>query len=174
MRPQKKANLFLVGAAKSGTTTLAHYLQQHPDIAGLAIKEPGHFCTDLHQYPFSTRYQQLLQWDEAAYFSRPPVERHVAFVHSRDHYQQLVQHSADARYVLDASTAYLYSTEAASQVQAYAPDAKILVVLRNPSGRAYSHYTMAAKYGMELRPALQAFREEAALTRARWGVRSEE
>jgi len=67
---KSKANLFLIGAAKSGTTALASSLGQHPAIASLPIKEPGHFSTDLRIPVFSSRYNRLLQWDEAAYFKK--------------------------------------------------------------------------------------------------------
>ena len=36
-------NLFIVGAAKAGTTSLAYYLSQHPDVFMSKLKEPHHF-----------------------------------------------------------------------------------------------------------------------------------
>lgn len=183
-----KANLFLIGAAKSGTTSLARALAAHPEINSLAIKEPGHFCSDIHAHPFTKSYQNLLNWDETQYFSKPPVERHMAFVQRAEHYKKLVAYAAESpehpsttaalstpaepkiAYILDASTAYLYSQDAPEKVYDYNPRAKILVILRNPIERAYSHYTMAMKYGMERRSPLQAFEEEAKLERALWGV----
>ena len=68
---KSKANLFLIGAAKSGTTALAATLGQHPAIAPLPIKEPGHFSTDLRTPVFSSRYNRLLQWDEADLKNHP-------------------------------------------------------------------------------------------------------
>ena len=106
---KSKANLFLIGAAKSGTTALAATLGQHPAIAPLPIKEPGHFSTDLRTPVFSSRYNRLLQWDEAAYFKKAPFEeRHIGFVESELNYQKLVNQALtsnpDSKYVLDAST----------------------------------------------------------------------
>jgi hypothetical protein len=63
-----KTNLFLIGAAKAGTTALAEMLGNHPEISPLAIKEPGHFCDDIYAEGFSTSYQKMLRWDEAQYF----------------------------------------------------------------------------------------------------------
>ena len=40
---QKRPNFFIVGAAKSGTTSLHHYLNQHPRISMSKIKEPQYF-----------------------------------------------------------------------------------------------------------------------------------
>ena len=112
-----KVNLFLIGAAKSGTTALAASLAKHPAIAPLPIKEPGHFSTDLRTPVFSSRYNRLLQWDEASYFKRVPLEeRHIGFVESDSNYQKLVDQTStkqsDHKYVLDASTSYLYSAKA--------------------------------------------------------------
>jgi len=171
---KSKANLFLIGAAKSGTTALASSLGQHPAIASLPIKEPGHFSTDLRIPVFSSRYNRLLQWDEAAYFKKARLEeRHIGFVESESNYQKLVDQAIttcpNANYVLDASTAYLYSANAPAQLRHYAPDAKIVLILRNPVERAYSHYTMALKYGMEQEEPLQAFKREAEFNPAHWG-----
>ncbi|MEY2964056.1 MAG: hypothetical protein RL754_1317 [Bacteroidota bacterium] len=165
----RRANLFLIGAAKSGTTTLARLLSEHPQIEALAIKEPGHFCTDLRTSTFTKSYNRLLQWDEAAYFAQDPLpERHIGFVEEAANYQRLVD-ACDAPFILDASTAYLYSTEAAINLRAYNPQAKIVVILRAPQERAYSHYMMARKYGMEKLPVTAAFERELKLSVAKWG-----
>jgi hypothetical protein len=171
---KSKANLFLIGAAKSGTTALAASLAKHPAIAPLPIKEPGHFSTDLRAPVFSSQYNRLLQWDEASYFKKVPLEeRHIGFVESESNYQKLVDQTAtkqsDHKYVLDASTSYLYSAKAPTELRHYAPDAKIVLILRNPIERAYSHYTMALKYGMEQEGPLVAFQREAKLNPAHWG-----
>ena len=171
---KSKANLFLIGAAKSGTTALSSTLGQHPAIAPLPIKEPGHFSTDLRTPAFSSQYNRLVQWDEAAYFKKAHLEdRHIGFVDSELNYQKLVDHAIaknpDVNYVLDASTSYLYSAKAPAELRHYAPEGKIVLILRNPIERAYSHYTMALKYGMEQEGPLQAFKREAALHPAHWG-----
>lgn len=171
---KSKANLFLIGAAKSGTTALSSTLGQHPAIAPLPIKEPGHFSTDLRTPAFSSQYNRLVQWDEAAYFKKAHLEdRHIGFVDSELNYQKLVDHAIaknpDVNYVLDASTSYLYSAKVPAELRHYAPEGKIVLILRNPIERAYSHYTMALKYGMEQESPLQAFKREAALHPAHWG-----
>lgn len=166
----RKVNLFLVGAAKSGTTALQVELAQHPDIAALPIKEPGHFCTDLRTSGFEKDYNRLIQWDEDYYFGLDPLPaRHLGFVESRAHYQALAKAAPHAKWTLDASTAYLYSETAAEAIRAYNPEAKILVILRDPTARAFSHYNMALKYGMERDEPLVAFEREAKLARAQWG-----
>lgn len=168
------ANVFLIGAAKAGTTALAEMLAQHPQIAGMPIKEPGHFCTDLRPEAFSKAYNRLIQWNEADYFGEAELkERHIGFVEERSHYHRLCQQAQakkpEATHILDASTAYLYSAQAVKELAHYNNKAKIIVLLRNPIDRAWSHYTMALKYGMESEAPLAAFKREAALEQAQWG-----
>lgn len=168
------ANVFLIGAAKAGTTALADMLAQHARIAGMPIKEPGHFCTDLRPEVFSKDYNRLIQWDEADYFSDAELaERHIGFVEERSNYHRLCQQAQaakpEATHILDASTAYLYSVPAAKELAHYNSKAKIIVLLRNPIDRAWSHFSMALKYGMESEAPLEAFKREAALEKARWG-----
>ena len=168
------ANVFLIGAAKAGTTALSDMLAQHPCIAGMPIKEPGHVCTDLRPEVFSKSYKRLIQWNEADYFAEAELkERHIGFVEERSHYHRLCQQAQaakpEATHILDASTAYLYSAPAVKELAHYNNKAKIIVLLRNPIDRAWSHYTMALKYGMESEAPLAAFEREATLERAQWG-----
>ena len=165
-----RTNLFLIGAAKAGTTALAEMLGNHPQISPLAIKEPGHFCDDIYAEGFSASYQKMLRWDEAHYFKGDALDqRHMAFVRGRENYDRLVSEASEAQYILDASTAYLPSLSAAENIASYNSEAKIIVSLRNPATRAYSHYNMARKYGKEQRSFLDAIKAEGALEKARWG-----
>jgi len=96
-------------------------------------------------------------------------QRHIAFVQDRENYDRLVAEAGESPFILDASTAYLPSEEAAERIAAYNCEAKIIVSLRNPMSRAYSHYNMAKKYGKEQRSFLEALNVEAGLEKARWG-----
>ena len=48
----KLPNFFIVGAPKAGTTSLYHYLDQHPQIYMSPIKEPNYFATETRQENF--------------------------------------------------------------------------------------------------------------------------
>ncbi len=109
---QPKANFFLVGAAKSGTTALCNYLREHPNVFITVPKEPHFFATDFPNY-------------------RP--------IHEAQQYQGLfdsvqTQHMA----IGESSNTYLMSEQAAANVAAYNPDARILALLRNPIDMVYS------------------------------------
>ncbi len=49
-------NFLVVGAAKCGSTSLYHYLKQHPQVYMSPLKEPNHFSTDINPASFSEDY----------------------------------------------------------------------------------------------------------------------
>ncbi len=110
----RKPDFFLVGAAKAGTTSLFYYLTQHPAIFIPDIKEP-HFFSEFPQ-------------------PRAPV------FNSIEEYLRLFRDCDDDCLAGDASTSYLYSHEAARRIFDLQPQARIIMVLRNPIDRAYSFY----------------------------------
>lgn len=95
---------FILGAPKCGTTALAHYLSEHPDICVSLPKEPGWLAPDLPGLSVVR--------DAAAYLAlfRKP----------------------QARARIDASIWYFYSEAALERILAVSPDARFVVMLRNP------------------------------------------
>lgn len=134
---QGKTNLFLVGAAKSGTTSLYNYLDQHPDIytpskeerylGKINPKEPKFFSSKYHKYP------QTGVGDVNA------VE--VRTIKTLEEYSELYSKHGDEKYILDASIDYLYYYGTAEDIYKFNSDSKVLILLRNPVERAYSAYT---------------------------------
>jgi hypothetical protein len=106
----RKVSFFIVGAPKCGTTALADFMNQHPAI-GMLRKEMHHFGRDLafrRQRPDAQEYQAALD--------RLPA----------------------AEIYGDASVFYLFSKLAAQEIKAYNPDAKIIIMLRNPVDAMFS------------------------------------
>ena len=100
-----RPDFFIVGAPKCGTTALYQYLRSHPQIFMPFHKEPLYFGQDLNP-----RYGRMSEADYLALF-------------------------ADARpgqRVGEASAWYLYSRTAAAEIKAFAPEARIIVMLRDP------------------------------------------
>jgi hypothetical protein len=50
-------NFFVVGAPKAGTTSIFHYLDQHPEVYMSPIKEPCHFAAEVHPGNFCDELQ---------------------------------------------------------------------------------------------------------------------
>ncbi len=108
-----KPNVFLVGAAKCGTSALNDFLHMHPEI--FAAKEPNYLCRDL----FPPNAKSL---SEAVYAS---------------HFQGW----SGEPFIMDSSVFYLYSATAAKDIKSFNPDAKILIQLRNPLEVLPSHHS---------------------------------
>jgi hypothetical protein len=103
-------NLFIVGAPKSGTTSLFEYLSGHPQVYMSPVKEPLYFCPDVR----ITR--------------RPRLE----FGRDEARYLELFAGAGTAKVVGEASTRYLASPQAPGLVHDIAPGASIVVALRHP------------------------------------------
>lgn len=161
-----KANLFLVGAMKAGTTTIASALAAHPDIFSPSIKEPHHFCPELHCDEFRSAVKAQYA-DIGAYLEMPdrPV-LHAAYVEDAEHYARLFEGGAAFAYRLDASTGYLNSPHAAEVISRYNPDARIIIVRREPISRAWSEFQMNQSIGRSGSNWRDALRREAAILRA--------
>lgn len=137
----------VIGAAKSGTTSLYHLLRQHPDVFMPAVKEPRFF----------------------AYVDDPPEmvgpgdeesNTKAGAVYSWDDYCALFAGADGAAAIGEASVNYLYSETAPHRIAERVPDAHLVAVLRNPIERAYSHYLHLLRSGREphrdFRKALEA------------------
>lgn len=165
-----KANFFLVGAPKAGTTSLDRMLRRHPDVFLSPIKEPCHFCPDVaaHVAP-SLRDRKPL--DLELYLASPRREViHMSFVSSPSHYARLFEGSGACRVVGECSTFYLSSADAPGGIHAYNPEAKIVVLLRNPLDRIRSHYAMDRLLGRASKSLLDLVEEELKLgAAAHWG-----
>ena len=136
-------NLFVVGAVKSGTSSLHAYLRQHPAIFMSPIKEPHFFSDDLRLENFSREYRDRVKLDVNEYLRNAILpSRHIAFIDELHQYSQLFREAGDASIIGESSPGYLYSNRAAERIFDFNPQAKILMVLRHPVERAYSHYLM--------------------------------
>jgi len=132
----KGPNLFVVGAAKSGTTSLWTHLDAHPDIFMSHPKEP-HF------------------------FSRATVPRDQ-IVKDPVAYAELFVGGASHRYRGDASPSYLWDAESPARIREAAPQARIIICLRDPVERAYANYWGHVRAGLDKRAFSQVVHEELA------------
>ncbi len=143
-------NTFIVGAAKAGTTSLHYYLGQHPQVFMSEWKEPHHFA-DIAPAPELTHMMRR-------YADEPS-------------YTELFRDAGTRPIVGEASPSYLWDFGAAARIRARVPKARIIILLRDPIARAYSHYLMDVREGLQQRPFLEAVRSDYALQGKRWGSR---
>jgi hypothetical protein len=144
-------NFFIVGTAKAGTTSLSNYLGQHNDVYFCPIKEPHHFDSDTRDHIVT----------EAPIEISDLIDQniHSLRISSETQYRSLFKNVSNQRAIGEATTSYLYSKTAASNLRTYNPNAKIIMVLRNPIDRAYSHYLMDIRSGWANKPFLEVATE---------------
>ena len=132
MNPSRrmKPSFFVIGAMKAGTTSLFNTLTLHPQIAEPVGKEIRYF--DLH-------YDRGERWYRAHF----PLDR-----------------QGEVGRTGEASPSYLYDSYAPGRMRVFAPDSSLIVILRNPVERAYSHYQHSVRYGREQRTFEEAIEQE--------------
>ena len=166
----KKPDFFIVGAAKAGTTSLYNYLKLHTDVYFSPIKEPHHFSMDISLDEMRGDFKKNVQTDISDYLKTSlGSPRHGAFVRNREHYHQLFSLAKNEKRVGESSVSYLFSTVAARQIKAYNPDARVIIILREPVERAFSHYLMDLRIGYETADFVEAVNADYTKERRGWG-----
>lgn len=160
----RKANFFLVGAPKAGTTSIEAFLRGRPEVFLSPIKEPTHFCTDINAEIATDFLAREAVIEIGEYLAQPKLARvHLHFVLDPKDYARLFAGAGNASVVGECSTKYLSSRNAAANIRAYNPDAKVVAVLRHPVERIRSHYLMDRKIGIVTRDLGWYLEEELAL-----------
>ncbi len=118
-------NFLVVGAAKSGTTSLYHLLGQHPDIYMSPEKEPEYFS-------FMNAAPDFIGP------GRQPMNSGI--INDQAEYRALFDGAAGEKAIGECSTSYLFLAQAAVNIHSTLPSCKIIVILRQPADRTFSHY----------------------------------
>ncbi len=114
----------MVGAQKSGTTSLNYCLAQHPDIC-TAVHKEGHFFDN-----------------DTLFNSREKVDY--------SGYHELFAPNDRTKVIGEATPVYMYWGECMSRIKKYNPNIKLICILRNPVDRAYSHWQMEYNRNFEI------------------------
>lgn len=128
---------FIIGGApRSGTTYLCHLLAKHPSVfvAKPYIPEP-----------------KVL----VAPFSGEDIRTQI-----EGRYRQLFQEAPTGTKLVEKTSYYLESREAASLIREHMPNVKMIFILREPVARAYSNYQRTVRNGLEKMDFLAACRQE--------------
>jgi len=135
-----KPNFFIVGTPKAGTTSLYHYLEEHPEIFMSPIKETNYFS-------YAEINQQDLYYD-------------VEHVSTIEEYLAQFAGVSNEKAIGEASVSYLFYPSVPLKLKQFNPDARIIMVLRNPVDRAFSHYLMDHRLGFVNLPLDKIVNEE--------------
>lgn len=128
-------NFLIIGAGRSGTTSLYHYLRQHPQIFMSRIKETNYFACDGERDAFKFPIRTL------------------------DAYEALFSKAVRERAIGEASVIYLVRRPVVDRVKEHIPDAKLIAILRDPAERAYASYLDDFARGDEKRDFAQVIRD---------------
>lgn len=121
-------NLIVPGAAKSGTSTLHDALNQHPKVCMSDHKEPHHF----------SRFENYLKGPE--------------------HHNSLFSQASGASVFGESSTSYMPWPDAIDKISKDLENPKVIIVLRDPISRTFSHWRWRVKLGLEERSLMQAIK----------------
>ena len=136
-------NFFVVGVPKAGTTSLYHYLDQHPQIYMSPIKEPTYFADELRPEHFGEEMrhgEQRARQSLRQYLDGPMTSRGSGLVTDWTDYLKLFRNVHGQTAIGEASVTYLWSPSAVRNIATKVPAAKIVMILRDPAGRAFSQY----------------------------------
>lgn len=120
--PERRVGFLICGAQKAGTSALHAYLHEHPDIC-------------------MSRRKELHYFDQDCFFEQPKQD--YSYYHKQ--FAPEPQH----KIIGEATPSYMYWRDAPRRISEYNPTIKLIVILRNPIDRAYSHWNMERLRGQE-------------------------
>ncbi|MGB5820430.1 MAG: sulfotransferase domain-containing protein [Saonia sp.] len=129
-----KPNFLIIGAAKSGTTSLFAYLKQHPEIFMPAMKETNYFA--LKNCNPELNGPGDLNWYKSS-------------ITNEKDYLELFEVSETHLVIGEASPTYLHSACAPENIFNFNPDIKLIAILRDPRYRALSYFHHCRRIGIE-------------------------
>jgi|TARA_B110000014_G_C20112766_1_gene586647 hypothetical protein len=137
-------DFFVVGVVRSGTTSLYYYLDQHPCVMKSAYDELGFFDSnfDLGWNWYKSLFPTIMQ-------KKKIEKRNGKFL------------------TFDDTPFYVYNSTVVKRIKRNFPDAKIIVIFRNPIDRAYSNYFLGVNGGKEKRKFDDLIEEEMILINRR-------
>jgi hypothetical protein len=153
--PRAMPDFIVIGAQKSGTSSLFAYLKQHPQIVRPIFKEP---------YFFDRHYHRGLHWYGCNFPARSTIERRNER-YGRRHL------------TFEATATYIFDSEVPGRIAKDIETRKFIVLLRNPVDRAISAYWHARRMGRETRSLDEALKFDLARYHAQiafeggWGPR---
>ncbi len=112
-------DFLIIGAAKSGTTSLFHYLLQHPGVAAPSVKEVAFFNSP-------NNYRLGENWYRAHFPAKIAMQK--------------LSNTLGYRALTAEATPSMNINTHAAHAHALVPQARLIIILRNPVDRTYSHY----------------------------------
>ncbi len=138
-----KVGIFIIGTPKAGTTSLHHYLNEFPEILMSSKKEPDYFSD-----------KEILE--QGLYYGESRIDSLIK-------YNNLFSKRDKEKFLGEASVSYLFYPEVSKRIKEYNPESKIIIMLRNPIDRAFSHYLMDYRLGLTSKSFEEEFKNQESL-----------
>ncbi|HEY3520628.1 MAG TPA: sulfotransferase domain-containing protein [Rhodanobacteraceae bacterium] len=132
-------DFIILGAQKCGTTSLHHYLRQHPQLMSSPYRKEIHFF-DGGVNSKTDVFEKGETWYRAHFGTRKP--------------------GGLPQKTFEASPVYIFNPLVAERISELIPDARFIILLRNPTDRAISHYFHERKLDREPLPIMEAMQAE--------------
>lgn len=130
----KKPQFLVIGGSRCGTTSLHAALERHPEIFVPPEKSPNFFTApDMENFPGSA--------------AMAAMKGHT--IKTEEEYLDLFRSALEGKIRGEVSPVYLQSIHTAARVARFAPEAKIIAILRNPVDRAFAHFVGRRRDGLE-------------------------
>lgn len=139
-------NLFIIGTPKAATTTIHEILSGHQEIYMSETKEPHYFSSIGKKF---SSYAKISQHEE---------------------YMKLFENAGSRKYIGESSVSYMHDKKAMYEIKRNSPSAKIVIMLRDPVSRMYSHWLMDVRDGIQKKNFRAAVLEDYARTEKGFGV----
>lgn len=150
-------NFLIIGASKCGTTSMYHYLDQHPSIYMSPLKETNFFSFEGEEPAFSARSDEALN------------ALQYKIITDIESYRALFDGVRGETAVGEASPGYIFYPRAPERIHHYLPGVRLIAILRDQAERAYSKFWFCRRDGHELETDfLRAFHDEENRIRKNW------
>ena len=155
-----RPSFLIIGERKCGTSSLYRYLLAHPNVLPCKLKEPQFFV----------RKPWDIWWSQHKYYRLFPTEDYQGNIEIEwpelDKHGQLYteklsfERQPNQHYITGEASAETFFRGKPQIVRRYLPDAKLILMLRNPVERTFSHYRMLERYklaGRQLKVPISTF-----------------
>jgi hypothetical protein len=132
----------IIGAERAGTTSLYRYLAQHPQVMGVTLRRKG-------AHYFDTGFDRSVRWYRSHFPSQLAVRARA------------VRTGTERVVTGEACPYYVFHPLVPKRVRALLPEVRLILMLRDPVTRAYSHYLHEVARGFEPLPFEDAIAAEA-------------
>ncbi len=129
-------NFIIIGAGKSGTTTIYEYLKQHPQVFMSEVKETNFFALE---------GKEVKAIDD----SEGQMEHYPWAINNEKDYLALFDKVTNEKAIGEVSPMYLYNELAPVNIHNKLPNVKLIAILRQPVERLYSRYMHLARESRE-------------------------